>query len=61
MKKYVLKVEDGKPVVILKKLTIEERKRAYDSSTTDIPREKKKLLLQEVDKDYVFKYPSKKR
>jgi hypothetical protein len=62
-RKYVLKVEDGKPVMILKKLTIEERKRASasDPSTTDIPGEKKKLLLQEINKDYNFKYPSKRR
>ena len=55
----VLKLEDGKPVIILKKMTTEERKQSSISDPTrgDIPREKKKLLLQEIDKDYGFKYP----
>ncbi len=63
VKRYVLEVEDGKPVMILKKLTIDERKKfsISDPTSGDIPREKKKLLLQEIDKDYIFKYPSKRR
>ncbi len=63
IRKYVLEVENEKAVMTLKKLTIEERKQLsiYDPTSGDIPREKKKLLLQEVNKDYVFKYPSKKR
>ncbi len=50
-KKYVLKVEDGKPIIMLKKLTLEERKRFSTPGTSDIPHEKKKLLIQEINKE----------
>jgi len=59
---YIFKFDDGIPVIKLKKLTIEERKQSSlsDPTSGDIPREKKKLLLQEIDKDYGFKYPPRK-
>lgn len=57
---YVLKVEDGKPVFLVKRLTIEERKQAplLGDPAPITPDEKKRLLLQEMEKDYEFKYPS---
>lgn len=59
---YVLKVEDGKPVFLMKRLTIEERKQAplFPDPVPTTPDEKKRLLLQEMEKDYEFKYPSKR-
>lgn len=51
---YVSNVEEGKPVIMLKKLTIEERKRFSTPGTGDIPHEKKKLLMQEINKERKF-------
>ncbi len=54
----VVNIEDGKPIFLLKKWTLDEIRQAYergilpsaDPSSSDIPHEKKKLLLQEIDK-----------
>ena len=54
MKKYVLKVEDGKPVMILKKLTIKERRRYSTPGTSGIPHNKKKMLIKEINKERKF-------
>lgn len=53
---YILKVENGKPIFMLKKLTIEERKRFSSPSEPrgDIPYENMKLLKQEIDKEDKF-------
>lgn len=53
-KTYVLEVKDGKPLILLKKLTIEERKRYSTPDWGDIPSEKVKLLIQEVNKERNF-------
>lgn len=57
---YVLKLEDGKPVIMLKKLTAEERKQESIPTTPNIPEDKMKLLTEEVNKEYEFKYPTRR-
>jgi hypothetical protein len=48
---YIFKVEDGKPVIMLKKLTMDERKKVSPPSRPSIPIEKMKLLTKEVNKE----------
>lgn len=57
---YIWKFEHGNPVFVLKKMTVEERKKRLisDPAAGSTPDEQKKLLLQEIKKDYEFKYPS---
>lgn len=51
----ILKNEDGKPVIMLKKLeTIEERRRHSTPGWGDIPCDKAKLLIQEINKENKF-------
>lgn len=51
---YILSFQDGKPIIILKKLSIEERKKFGTPGTSDISHGKKKLLIQEINKERKF-------
>jgi len=51
---YVLRVEDGKPLILLRQLTVEERKKHVRPYWGDIPHEKAKLLIQEINKERKF-------
>lgn len=51
---YVSEFEDGKPVIMLKKLTIEARKKYSTPDWGDIPDEKVKLFIQEINKERRF-------
>jgi hypothetical protein len=51
---YVLKVEEGEPTLMLRRLTLEERKRADYPGTSRIPGEKKKLLMEEINRERRF-------
>ncbi len=48
---YVLMVEDGKPTLLLKKLTMAERRQDTTPGTGDIPHVKKRLLIREINKE----------
>lgn len=57
-KTYVLEVEDGKPIIVLKKLSIEERRQFGTPSEPSVPdgtyhqlKKKWKLLRQEINKE----------
>jgi hypothetical protein len=54
VKRYILEVEDGKPVMILRKLTIKERRKYSTPGTSGIPHNKKKLLIQEINEERKF-------
>ena len=47
----IIKWEGNRAIIPLKKWTIEERKNRFGSYYVNIPNEKKRLLLQEVDKE----------
>lgn len=53
---YILKIEDRKPIFQLKRLNLEERKlnKPYDPTAGRYSYEKKKFLLQEIDKEHTF-------
>jgi hypothetical protein len=52
---YVVDIKDGKLIMMLKKLeTIEERKRYSTPGWGDIPSDKVKLLIQEINKEGKF-------
>src|SRR4030067_756890 len=51
---FIWKLENDKPVLMLKKLTMEERKKYGTPGTGNIPHEKKKLLIQEINKERTF-------
>lgn len=51
---YISSFQDGKPVIILKKLTVEERKRYSTPGKGDAPCDKAKLLIQEMNKENKF-------
>lgn len=53
---YVLRFENDKTVIMLKKLTVEERKQKSLPTTPNIPENKMKLLTEEINKEYEFKY-----
>lgn len=44
----------GKPVILLKKLTVEERKKYSTPGDANVPFEKQKLLIQEINKEGRF-------
>ena len=48
---YVLKVEDGKPIFLLKKLETIEERRQNIPSRVHAPKSKSKLLDQEINKE----------
>lgn len=53
---YVLKVEDGKPVFLLKRLLPEERNKYLGPSVSyKIPCNKWKLLREEINKENIFR------
>lgn len=53
---YVLRLEeDGNPVIMLRKLTNEERKKLSTPGTETLPYAKKKLLLEEINKENRFR------
>ena len=51
---FIWKFENGKPVIMLKKLTVEERKKYGTPGWEGIPNEKAKLLIQEINKEGKF-------
>lgn len=56
MKGITYVIEDGKPVFLLKRLTIEERRRFSPGGDRlfKVPDEKQKLLMQEISKEWKF-------
>lgn len=50
--KEKIKWEGNKAIIPLKKWTLEERRNRFGSYYVNIPNEKKKLLLKEIEKEY---------
>lgn len=52
--KYVERVENGNPVIVLIKLSLTARKESFTPGWEGIPSEKAKLLIQEINKEGKF-------
>ncbi|MFZ3090791.1 MAG: hypothetical protein WA240_09250 [Nitrospirota bacterium] len=51
---FIWKLEDNKPIIMLKKLSVEERKRYSTPGWGYIPSNKAKLFIQEINKENKF-------